>query len=355
MAEQPAAFYNTWNTGAIPAQSTVSVNAADPYGGFNSTVSQTGIQDQAALLDQMSDAERLKFAKALKKAGYSVPVSGKKSNAIAIADALMVAQQEQITNETRLGRKYANLDAFLAEKAAGGLGTGGAPREYATISPETSAAGLINDAFQRNLKRDATKEEIDSLTKKLNAAEKKNPQRTSNGITTGGLDRNQFLDDIVKSRPEFKKRVESKKALTTETLLATAKANGFTPSQLQLDEWNSRIQNGEDPNLVKKTIRDTAAIGLPENVKKLMADGTDLETIYAPYKNIMYQVLEINPDSISLNDPTLRSAINQAGEMPLYDFQKSLRQDARWQYTNNAREEVSNSVTKVLKDFGFMG
>ena len=354
MAEQPAAFYNTWATGGIPAQSTVSGNAADPYGGFNSATTGTAIADQAALLDQMSDPERLKFAKALKKAGYNVPVSGKKSNAIAIADALMVAQQEQITNETRLGRKYANLDAFLAEKATG-VGAAGGAKEYVTVSPETSAAGLINDAFQRNLNRDATQAEIVSLTKKLNAAEKKNPQRISNGVTTGGLDRNQFLDEIVKTRPEFKKRIESKKALTTETLLATAKANGFTPSQLQLDEWNARIQNGEDPNLVKKTIRDTAAIGLPENVKKLMSDGTDLETIYAPYKNIMYQVLELSPESISLNDPTLRSAINQAGEMPLYEFQKALRQDPRWQYTNNAKEDVSNSVTKVLKDFGFMG
>jgi hypothetical protein len=163
------------------------------------------------------------------------------------------------------------------------------------------------------------------------------------------------LTEIIKTRPEYAKRKEDAKALTTESLLATAKANGLTPSQLQLDTWNQRIQNGEDVNVIKKAIRDTAAIGLPDNIKKMMADGTDLSTIYEPYKQVMYQTLELNPDSINLNDPILRSAISGQGEMPIYDFQRALRKDARWQYTNNAREEVSNSVSKVLKDFGFMG
>jgi membrane protein required for beta-lactamase induction len=39
----------------------------------------------------------------------------------------------------------------------------------------------------------------------------------------------------------------------------------------------------------------------------------------------------------------------------LYDFQRALRKDARWQYTNNAREDVFQSVGKVLQDFGFQG
>ena len=86
-----------------------------------------------------------------------------------------------------------------------------------------------------------------------------------------------------------------------------------------------------------------------------MAEGTDLETIYAPYKTTMASVLELDPKSINLNDQTLRSAIGMNGEMPIYDFQRALRKDARWQYTNNARKEVSDSVSKVLQDFGFMG
>jgi hypothetical protein len=69
----------------------------------------------------------------------------------------------------------------------------------------------------------------------------------------------------------------------------------------------------------------------------------------------MSKVLEINPDTITLNDPVLRSAIKPEGEMSIYDFQKALRKDPRWQYTNNAKDEISGSVTKVLQDFGFKG
>jgi hypothetical protein len=65
--------------------------------------------------------------------------------------------------------------------------------------------------------------------------------------------------------------------------------------------------------------------------------------------------LEINPDMIDLNDPTLRSAITDKGDMNLFDFKRALRQDNRWQYTQSARDEVSSGALKVLQDFGFMG
>lgn len=67
----------------------------------------------------------------------------------------------------------------------------------------------------------------------------------------------------------------------------------------------------------------------------------------------MARVLEVPDAAIKLNDPTLRSAIGPDKEMSIYDFEKSLRKDSRWQYTNNAREEVSNAALKVLRDFGF--
>jgi hypothetical protein len=41
--------------------------------------------------------------------------------------------------------------------------------------------------------------------------------------------------------------------------------------------------------------------------------------------------------------------------MSIYDFQRTLRKDPRWQYTDNARQEGSDSVLKVLRDFGFQG
>jgi hypothetical protein len=69
----------------------------------------------------------------------------------------------------------------------------------------------------------------------------------------------------------------------------------------------------------------------------------------------MAAILEVTPDSININDPALRMAIGPEKEMSLYDFQRQLRKDARWQYTNQAKEEVSNVALQVLRDFGFQG
>jgi hypothetical protein len=41
------------------------------------------------------------------------------------------------------------------------------------------------------------------------------------------------------------------------------------------------------------------------------------------------------------------------GEYTMYDFEKALRKDYRWQYTDNAKRDVSNVTLKVLRDFGF--
>lgn len=141
-------------------------------------------------------------------------------------------------------------------------------------------------------------------------------------------------------------------------LRQTAAANGIDLDKQfggELQTWLNNLLQGESVETYKNIIRQTAKLGLPERVGALLDQGVDLDTIYSPYKNMMAAVLEVNPETIGLDDPTLRAAINQEGEMSLYDYQKYLRKDSRWQYTNNARESVSSSVLQVLRDFGFQG
>jgi hypothetical protein len=142
------------------------------------------------------------------------------------------------------------------------------------------------------------------------------------------------------------------------TLRATARSNGFdldTSFGSSINDWLQRLAKGESIETFKNTIRGAAKLGLPDKVANLLDQGLDLKDIYAPYRNVMASVLEVAPDSIGLDDKTLRMAIGPEKEMSIYDFQRQLRKDARWQYTNNAREEASDSVLKVLRDFGFQG
>jgi hypothetical protein len=153
-----------------------------------------------------------------------------------------------------------------------------------------------------------------------------------------------------------------------QTLQSIAKANGFSLSQIlpgisatttggDLEEAVlEKIALGElDVNRISQDARMMAAIGQPEFVRGLLNQGYDLDQVYAPYRNTMASVLELNAEQIDLNDPTLRSAISDKGETNLYDFQRQLRKDSRWQYTQSARQEVGDITLNVLRDFGFQG
>ena len=141
-------------------------------------------------------------------------------------------------------------------------------------------------------------------------------------------------------------------------LKQAAAANGFDLQEVygdKLNDWITRMAQGESVETFKSLIRDRAAIGLPDKVANLLRQGLDLEDIYSPYRNIMASVLELEPDSIKLTDPTLTNAFGADRELPLYEFKRSLRKDPRWQYTDNAREEVSSAALGILRDFGFQG
>jgi hypothetical protein len=69
----------------------------------------------------------------------------------------------------------------------------------------------------------------------------------------------------------------------------------------------------------------------------------------------MATTLELDPASIKLDDPVLRSAIGPDREMTTFDFKRALRKDSRWQYTDQAREDVSTAALGILRDFGFTG
>jgi len=153
-----------------------------------------------------------------------------------------------------------------------------------------------------------------------------------------------------------------------QSLASIAKANGLSiadilpklgGSALGKDAEQNTIQEilsgNIDLNTVLSNARQIAAQGQPQYVRDLLGSGYNLDDIYAPYKQTMATVLELDPNQIDLNDNSLRMAINEKGDMNIYDYKKALRQDSRWQYTGQAKESVSTAALKVLRDFGFQG
>lgn len=308
-----------------------------------------------------------------KNFGYKGPTNGVWS--VDFQNALTNAAEDRISLPKSLQGK--DLLRFIAAPTVDFKGTGGdgkgtgepSTTEYPTIFSSTDATKAINDVFEAELGRKATAAEMTQLKPLLKAAQEKNPARYVTKLVGGkkvvtqttGLDVATFLTSEIKKNPTLKaeidQRLGGRKSLTLQVLAKTAAANGLDLAVFgdDVDTWVKRVENGEDVDIFKNLIRQTAKIGLPDKVGKLLDEGIDLSAVYSPYKNLMAKVLEVDAGSIKLDDPTLRAAIGPDKEMPIYEFERALRRDPRWQYTDTARQEVSDTALGVLKDFGFMG
>jgi hypothetical protein len=147
-----------------------------------------------------------------------------------------------------------------------------------------------------------------------------------------------------------------------QELVRTARSNGLKVSDIIPGGSNQQqvlqgIASGKlDINRIIQDSRKLAAQGQPQYVRDLLSQGYNLDQVFAPYRQTMAAVLEIDdPNSIDLNDPLLRSAISDKGDMNIYEFKKALRKDDRWQYTEQARQDVSSATLNILRDFGFQG
>lgn len=331
----------------------------------------TQIKDSRQFLLQMSGPERKAFAQTLKDAGADItPTEAFQDSVLLTYQGILQTAKAQNTNNKEF-LPPVSFTEFITQKTQlanelkglGGIGgRAGGSTTSKSISAPTEAAGLIQPIVKSLLGRDATAKEIKDLTARLVKAEKdpKNAVKTTtdangNVVYTGGIDRNQFITDIIKTAPEFVAKKADKATITSQELVTTANSNGIKLSPDQLNGWVKEVENGGDVNVIKNKIRTIASMGQPDSVKKLMAEGTDLEVLYSPYKQRMASSLGVNVNTITLDDPTLRMAIGPDKEMSLYEFSKAIRKDNRWKYSEEANNEVTSMIDQVKRDFGFMG
>lgn len=328
------------------------------------------VKNARQFLFDLKEEGRKNLAQTLKDAGYDVAVSGSFPNDSLLniyVNSLKSAKNQNELNKDVKGYTPVDWKDFISGKIAGAKGTGGATTEIGiNISSDTDAQSLIQSTFKSVLGREATDAELASFKTKLKKAEQSAGRRATksgNRTTyTSDLNREQFLTNEIKKivdpktgKSEFETKRGEKEGLTAQALKAVARLNGIDLSDDKINSYVTDIRNGKDINVIKNSIRQMAGLGKSEKVNKLLAEGNDLDTIYSPYKTTMASLLEIPEDQINLNDSALQNVFGPTGEMSIYDFRKALKKDNRWQYTNNARKEVSDNVLRVLKDFGFQG
>lgn len=254
-----------------------------------------------------------------------------------------------------------DLRTFIASPTVPGFGSssGSTPTTSLQVSDPTKAAGLIKSAFDSiKIGRDPTPEEIAQLTKDLNLAERKNPYKTINGVTTGGLDKNEFLIQQIQKLPAYAETLKAKSDKSKQTLAATALANGLDLEAnfgSQLPGWLDAINKGQDITKFQQSIRNAARRILPEAIIKQIDPEEDLSTTFSIYANSYAKEYGIPINKVPLAK-IIPWAVTDKGFAPANVFTKTLRSQPDWfDKSVTAKPETAMALGSVLKDFGFKG
>lgn len=335
--EPTAAEVKTWVSKLRTKQKEASSSAITRYkmvNGIRTAVTETGLDEAQWLADQFA-TDKVLGAELAKLGTQAKGLSDLAANKKIYDDLIKAAKGDvnkikEINETTVYGRTLAEYTADIAAQVKE---AGADPSKIQDIAKYILDRGL-------NINSESAKAYIQNQltfgkTKKIIAG------KTVEGFT-------------------------GKAGSNVEALNKVALANGLTLDsvfdQVVLDEVLSGINAGEDINTYAKMIRDAAKVAwnVSDNVAKLMDQGVSLDSIYGTYKRAYADTLELDPNTVTLKDLASMGVIGQPSKdsqapQNLYDFQKALRKDDRWQYTQQANQEVASATQKILQDFGFMG
>lgn len=233
---------------------------------------------------------------------------------------------------------------------------------------KTKFAKLDTDARERyvnkiensDLYKEGVKSWLIGIKKKLKGQGSTLTDQQLEDYYIKGIDDITILDEALSGGKFEAGTTGGSQAELYNSLLRTATANGVSTSLLPkvlgfdtIDQVIKELQTGASLEDYTQKIRNYTKTALPDWAKKLVDQGQDLTDIINPYRATIADELELPYNSIDVTDSTIQSAL--ASNMGLADLRKQLRQDTRWQYTDKAKESVSNAALKVLRDFGFQG
>jgi Lysozyme like domain len=107
---------------------------------------------------------------------------------------------------------------------------------------------------------------------------------------------------------------------------------------------------------VQSTLRTQAQATYPAYAS-LIQKGMNTSDIAAPYISRAGQLLEEGPGQMNIYSDMIKKALQYQvngvpTQLPLNDFEATVRKDPRWQATDNARESTMSTAHEVLRQFG---
>lgn len=115
-----------------------------------------------------------------------------------------------------------------------------------------------------------------------------------------------------------------------------------------------------NPEDVDNLLQERAKSFAP-GLARFIDQGQTLRDAANPWLNAIAMTWEVDPDTLDLNDDYVQRALNFQDEkgnfstMNLYDTKKLARRSAKWDMTQQAKEEKTGIAQAILRDFGFLG
>jgi hypothetical protein len=251
------------------------------------------------------------------------------------------------------------------------------------IPDDLALKGKINDVFNKFYGRDADETELSAwlpeLRKQYTSKDGKSKTTVKQTFKNGQLINTEYLtaegqDPTVWAEDKIKAQVLSGNQPVNELNIPDGPAgeyfvklknfagnNGIRLSDEAAATYaNQIVGQAVSEDTIYSTLRESAATAFPSLADKIK-NGINLKTLADPYIQSMSDILEVPSSSVDLFDPHIRSALSYTmkdgavGTKSIYDFERELRKDPRWQYTEKARKEVAGATMQVLRDFGLQG
>lgn len=193
--------------------------------------------------------------------------------------------------------------------------------------------------------------------------------KTLNSLVFQTLTQNASWDDQVLtsmvSRQSVIKAGDSRLgqvAQLQDHMTQVAQSYGVAYTQKNLDGWADRIQGGFDTvDGFESLMRARAKAQYPHLAGQIDA-GMTVRDVADPYLSTMAATLELDEGAIDWNkDPHIKKALAQVGQdgamtaQPMWQFERTLKNDARYDHTKQAKDDAMSTIATIGKDFGFGG
>lgn len=134
---------------------------------------------------------------------------------------------------------------------------------------------------------------------------------------------------------------------------------GVAVSAATLNGWVKQAAvGGMNDDAVRMYLTKQAASRYPSLADRLNAGETTMD-IANPYMQSYADILEVNPNSISLKDPMIQAALaskddkGKPSTKTVWQFEQELRNDPRYMKTQQAQDKTMAVGHQVLRDMGF--